>query len=117
KILNEVDRKNVYVVLVNYCSEKINKGVLKFLKDKFEIYKEIVETGAHYEGKPIMSHIFYKGVVSNALELGEHIWAEKFITDYKEKLDEENKISSYNYSLAQLCYRKKDFDKALSLLS
>jgi len=116
-ILNEVDKKNIYVVLVNYCSEKINKGILKYINEKFELYKEIVATGAHYEGKRVMSHIFYKGAVGNALQVREFKWAEEFINNYKNELDAEFRESTYYYCLAQLNYTRKEFNTAMEFLS
>jgi hypothetical protein len=116
-ILNDIDRKNMYVVLVNYCTEKINEGELKYVREKHELYMEILERGAHYESKPTISHVFFKGVVRNALELNEFEWTQRFISEYKNKLDKTNSESCYNYCLAHLFYKKKDYDMALRMLS
>ena len=113
----EMDRKNAYVVLINYCSERINKGDLHYLKIKFKLYKEIMEKGAHYEGLSYMSHVFYNRVAYASIHTGEIDWALDFIEKYKNELNEEYKDSSYYLSLAEYFAKKEEYEKALEVLS
>ena len=115
--LENIDRKNMYVVLANYCSERIRRGEEKFIREKFELYKEIISKDAQYEPGGFIHHIFYKRVVINALDLNEIKWAEDFTEKYKNAVPREYTDSNYYYCRALINYAKKDYDNALEMLS
>ena len=115
--LENIDRKNMYVVLANYCAERIRRGNLKFLREKFDLYKEIIKRGGQYETGGFIHHIFYKRVVSNAVDLGEIKWAENFIEKYKNEIPEVYRESSNYYCKALIEYGRKNYGKALEMLS
>lgn len=115
--LENIDRKNMYVVLANYCAERIRKGNIKYLREKFELYKEIIKRDGQYEPGGFIHHIFYKRVVTNAIELGEIKWAENFIEKYKDDVPVEYRDSNYFYCKALIEYGKKEYGKALEMLS
>jgi hypothetical protein len=117
KSLPEIDRKNAYVVQINYCAERINKGDLHFLKKKLEIYKELLDRKAHYEGLPYISHVLYNGIAFAAINMGEMDWALKFINAYRRELTDAHRNNSYNTVMSEYYLRKGDTDKALEHLS
>lgn len=115
--LHEIDKKNCYVVLGNYCSEMINKGNLSYLRKRFELNKEILDKGAQYEGLPYIAHVFYNRVAYNAINLGELEWAKNFMEKYKPELPDEHRENTYYMSLAEYFLKLKQYDKALESLS
>lgn len=115
--LHEIDKKNCYVVLGNYCSEMMNKGNLKYLRKRFELNKEILDKGAQYEGLPYFAHVFYNRVAYNAINLGELEWAKSFMDKYKPELPDEHRENTYYMSIAEYYLKLKQFDKALESLS
>jgi hypothetical protein len=115
--LKEIDRRNAYVVQVNYCSERIKKGDIHYMRIKFDLYREIIEKGAHYEGLKFISHVFYNRVAYTAINIGETHWAMDFIEKYRSELNDEYKESSYYLSLTEYFTKKEEYEKALENLS
>ncbi len=115
--LPDIDRKNAYVVQINYCAEMVNKGKLEYMKKKLAIYKEILERKAHYEGQPHFSHVLYNGIAFAAINQGELKWAKEFIETYREELTEMHRENSYNTVMSEYYLKKGDTDKALGYLA
>jgi hypothetical protein len=115
--LTEIDKKNAYVVLGNYCSEKINKGELKFLRKRFELNKEILLRKAYYEGLPYMSHVFYNRVAYNAINLGELEWARDFMEKFKNELPDEHRENTFYMSMSEYYLKLQKYDEAIEALS
>lgn len=115
--LHEIDQKNCYVVLGNYCAEMMNKGKINYLRKRFELNKEILSKGAHYEGLPFISHVFFNRVAYYAINLGELEWAKSFLDENKIELPENHRENTYNLSMAEYYLKLKEFDKALESLS
>jgi len=117
RILTLTDRKNIFVVLINYSSDQISKGNYSFIKEKFNINEHLLKSGAYFEGNDFMPHYFYESIAVNALEMKRFDWAEKFILKYKKIVHPDYKESSFNFCMAELFYRKGDTDNSLSFLS
>jgi len=115
--LPDIDKKNSYVVLANYCSEMINKGKTEYLSRKFSIYREILERNAQYEGLDYISHVFYNRVVNCAVSLGELKFAEEFMARYTRELPGEHREGTYNLALADLYLKKAEYSKAIEVLA
>lgn len=115
--LPEIDRKNAYVVQINYCAEMVNKGKLEYMKKKLMIYKEILERQAHYEGQAHFSHVLYNGIAFAAINQGELKWGRDFIEKHKEELTDMHRENSYNTVMSEFYLKKGDTDKALDHLA
>jgi hypothetical protein len=115
--LKDVHRKNAYVVLVNYCTARINKGDMHYLRIKFDLYKEIIENRAHYEGLNFISHVFYNRVAFTAINIGETEWAMQFIEKYRKELNGEHKENSYYLAMTEFHTKIENYDTALEYLS
>ncbi|MEZ4928801.1 MAG: hypothetical protein R2777_02150 [Chitinophagales bacterium] len=64
-----------------------------------------------------LSHISYRNIVSIAIKLNEYAWAEKFIEDYKEKIQEKHRENAYNLSASNLLYAKHNYAETVGLLN
>ncbi|HMS64481.1 MAG TPA: hypothetical protein PKD83_04410 [Ignavibacteria bacterium] len=117
RLLTVTDRKNMFIVMTNYCNSEIKKGKFEFYLENFNIYKDLLKTKAYLEGNNFMPHYFYQSITMNAVSAGELLWAEKFIHKYRKMLHPDFIHISYNYCLAQLYLKQKNFDNALTALS
>lgn len=111
--LNLLEKRNIYVILTNYCYVKTNNGELKFSNEHFKLLKDNVEKGHYLTSGNFMTHIFYMNVVITGLEAGENEWIKNFIEKHKAELDKENIDNTVNFSLAFYFYYLKEYDKAL----
>ncbi len=95
---------------------------LKITTDKFyHEYFSIIQMG--FQSKVMLNNdgsITYQSffsIVNVSLGAGEIKFVEEFINSYKNKLPLNLRESMYNYSMAQLNFAKKNFDKAVEFLS
>lgn len=119
KVRNRIhlsDLGEIYINLTNFCNRKINSGIMKFKKEKFELYKE--ENAIKlYLVNGFMPPVYYKNLVILALSLDEYDWVKDFISSYKSELPEDSRLNIYNYCMALYEFDMKEFDIALDLLS
>jgi hypothetical protein len=121
-IQNEMERfrhselRTLYLAALNYCVPKINQGRQDFYRKAFELYKKGVETGILLENGVISRYTFLN-TVSSALKTLEFDWAEKFISEFADHLEEKQRHGAVNFSLSRLYFEKGDYSKAQDLLT
>ncbi len=111
--LSDIDKKNTYTILANYCYTRINKGDLNFLNEQFNIYKQNIDTGYYRGERGFMSHIFFINVVVTGLEAGEVKWVGNFIENYNSELDSVNRDNTVIFCRAFYSYWNKDYSRAM----
>ncbi len=106
---------DLYILGINYCIKKYNAGDRQFLEEEFELYQEGLKQNILLKNNQL-SRYTYRNIVTLALVLEAFGWVEKFIYEYKDKLDAKHQESTFSLSLAQLEYSRKNYDAALQLL-
>jgi len=104
----------IYFTLTNYATEQFEKGKLNYLNELFNIHKEILKRNLYGN---IFSEFLFMNIVTVALRLDEIKFAEKFIGEYKNKINPEVREDTYNYCLACILFSKKEFPAALEIIS
>ncbi len=107
----KTEMRDIYLMTVNYCIGKMNKGDSKFIREAFELYKRGFETGIYIENG-IVSRWTFQNLVLIGLSLKEYSWIENFIHKYKDIVDKAYRESIVNFCYAKLYYTKGDFDRA-----
>jgi hypothetical protein len=107
--------RNFYLAALNYCVTKINQGRQDFARRAFELYKRGLETGVLLENN-MLSRYTFGNAVGAALKTGEFAWAEKFIRDFEQHLEEKERKSIVHFNLSRVYFEKGDYDKAQRLL-
>lgn len=107
--------EDLYASAENYCVKKMNEGNAQFQSELFSIYQEKVERGIVLANEEISPWVF-RNIVTVALRLGEFEWIENFIFEYKDKMPENYRENAFTFSLAQLYFYRKEFDKVIELL-
>lgn len=108
--------RDIYLMAINYCIQKVNEGERSFLKETFNMYKAGFEKGYLIENNSISQNTFLN-VVANALLLKEYEWAKHFIQSYQQFLSEPHRSNTIDFSLARLHFVQKEYDKAMRLLA
>lgn len=116
KKLSEDTLRNLYITLVNYCIRKTNIGFTEFRIERFELDKEIMENDIHNKFEYFDMNYFLS-TVRNAVSLKKLDWAEKFIENYKDRLEQSHKMFALNFAMGVLNYGKKNYFEALDNLS
>lgn len=104
----------IYFTLTNYATEQFETGKQNYLNELFNLHKEILK-------KKIFGNIFseflFMNIVTVALRLDEIKFAEKFISEYKDRMNSDARNDTYNYCLACIFFSKKEFSSALETIS
>lgn len=109
------EARDLFLLAINFCIKKLNSGVADFRRDVFDLYrsgleKEVLLT----EG--VISPFTYNNVLNSALLVDEWDWAAGFLEKFKPRLPEAERENTYHFNLANLFFRKKDYERAMDLL-
>src|SRR6185295_14912229 len=86
KLFSLAELKNQFVFAMNYCIGKINQGKTGYLKEIFALYQYALENDLMLE-EDFLSPWDYKNIITVSLRLKEFKWTEKFIRDYKNRIE------------------------------
>lgn len=109
------EASNIYTYALNYCTAKINQGSKEFLKEFFDLYKDMLEKEIIIE-RGQLNPWHFRNLVTVALRLKKYDWTEEFINTYSEKLPEELRKNAVTYNLAQLYFYEKKYELVMEKL-
>lgn len=109
------EKREVYLMAINYCIGKMNSGVEEFVREAYEWYRQGFENDILVENE-MVSRWTYLNVALIALRLKEFSWAKNFIAQYKDLIEEGYRESFYSYTLARMYFEQNDYDQAMQLL-
>ncbi len=106
----------LYNYAQNFCIRKINQGEEPYLRELFELIKELLHHDNLLFDGPILSEWHYKNIVTVGLRLKEYDWTRSFIEGYKKHLSKEAADNAYRFNLASYYHATLDYSKAMELL-
>ena len=106
----------LYIIALNYCIGRANMGILHFVRESFDLYREGIETEILIQRGQI-SRFTFTNAVTNGTYVKEFVWVENFIHNYKGYLDKKSREDVVQFCLSKLYYEKSDYDKALGICS
>lgn len=106
---------DLYLLAINYCIRQYNKGQQSFLADEFDLYKISLEKG-YLLNNGAISTFTYRNAATVGLALKEFDWVERFLHDFKGKLEKGQQESMFAFNLARFEFERRNFGKALQLL-
>lgn len=114
-LFREAERREQYLIALNFCIRKINSGQNQFMAQAFELYRSGLENKALFENG-ILSHFTYKNATSAGIMAGHSAWVRQFLEDYKPFLHPRERHHAYVYNLAVYYFRLRDYEQAMTLL-
>lgn len=110
------EARDMYAYAQNFAIRKINAGEKRFLREYFDLSKAALEKELlMVDGN--LSPWTFKNLVIAALRVGEFNWAEQFIKNYKNRLNEKFRSNAYNYNQGALLFFKGQYGDALRLIN
>lgn len=110
------DRSMIITQLINYAIQQLNRGITAFNKEVFDLYRlALVQNLVLVNGK-IEAHVLQNIVLSGCKE-DELEWTEQFIHNFAPLLEKSIAEDCKTMSLALVNYHKKDYDKAITLIT
>ncbi len=96
--------KNLFQELANYSRRRELSGETKFVKEQFDIEKEMLACGLYFDSDGYLPVDAYTSITITANNSKEFDWAEKFLYEYKDKLRRKERNNAYNYNMALKFY-------------
>lgn len=114
-LFSPTEQRDIYLMALNYCIAKMNKGFTPFVREAFEILQHSIESKIIME-KGVLSRWTYLNAALIALRLKEYDWVEQLIERYTSYLDEQHQQNFSNFCRAKLLVERKQYRDAMPLL-
>lgn len=114
--IDNFDKEDQILILVeqfNYTKIESLKGDEFYKKENYRILKQNTEMNIYPREGIYFTDSSYIMIAATAFKENDFEWAEKFMTDYKDKLDPVKKENIYMYAQSVMHYRKKNYGEAL----
>ena len=109
--------KQLYLhFMESLCAQKINAGKTEYYRDLHETFVYEINNNLYGSDLNKMTILKFRNIILCAIRCGEYDWAEKFINDFKGKLDKDNRKNIVELALAQLNFEKGDYNATLDHL-
>lgn len=115
--LNKGDTKLFLHFMESLCAQKINAGRTKFYRDLFDTFDYQLRHNLYSIDLNKITVLKFRNMVLSALRIGEFDWAEKFIHDFRNKLQKDNRKNIVELALAQLNFERGNFSSTLEHLN
>jgi len=106
----------IYTLATNYCIAKFKDGKAIYLRELFELYKQMLEKGLLFDGEYLPVH-WFKNMVTAASRLGDFEWAKSFIEQYKKKLPALHRKSTVYFNYGIIAFYEEDYNTTLTHLN
>ena len=114
-IFDDDEVRDIYLLAINYCIQRLNHGQLKYANEGLELYQSALDFEVLYENEKL-NRFTYANIVGMAIRLKKLAWANDFIEKYASRLENRLKEETYHFNLARVLYARQDFDKAMIML-
>lgn len=107
--------RGLYLLAINGCIRRMNAGQRAYIREAFELYRAALSRDVLKENG-FISPYTYKNILRSAVALGESVWAEQFLEQYRPVLHARERDNVYRYNLAFLRFQQQDYARAMPLL-
>jgi len=114
-IFSQEDLRRIYLYGLNYCIKSYNDGNDDFSIETFDMYKKALALGFLLEDGMI-TQFTYRNIAASGLIEKQYEWVEKFLYEYKNKLEKRYRQNTFEFNLGKLKYELKDYNDALESL-
>jgi hypothetical protein len=114
-LFTEKEIRDIYLMAINYCIQRHNRGASTYMNELFELYQYGLSQKILFENG-YLSRFTYKNAATTGLWLKEFDWVASFLKEYKVYLHPGERENTYLYNLALFYFRQPDYDKAMELL-
>jgi hypothetical protein len=116
KVFPNPEARDLLLIGINYGIKQINTGQALFLRTCFELFQQGLANDLLLE-KGKINPLTYNNIAGIAIRLEELEWADHFLNHYQSQLDNRFREAVYALNQARIAYTRKDYTKALRLLT
>lgn len=111
QIFEQNEIRNIYLLGINMCIRRLNKGATQFGKIGMQMYEEALKA-KHLLINGKLSRYTYRNIAMMAIRANDFEWADYFTETYKDRLKKSELKSSYHLNKALIHYYKKELEPA-----
>ncbi|MCC6726863.1 MAG: hypothetical protein IT258_20340 [Saprospiraceae bacterium] len=115
RLFSNAELRGIYLIGINFCIRRMNKGDQIFIKEAFDLYRAALELDLLSE-KGHLTAFTFKNIIRIATALNDHDWAKTFFESYQNRLPPAERENIVRYNLAFLYFRSGNYNKAMPLL-
>ncbi|MFN0175576.1 MAG: hypothetical protein ACKVU0_13075 [Saprospiraceae bacterium] len=104
--------RTLYLLAINFGIKKANESRAAWLRNTLDLYQAALALDLLLENGQI-SRFAFTNIVAIAVRVGEADWAEKFILEYRPRLERAWRDVTASLNLARVAYARKDYSSAL----
>jgi len=108
--------RDIYLIAINICIRRANKGGRHYVVELFELYKKGIEQDVFVEND-VLSSFAFKNILSAGIKLKQLDWLDEFIHNYQSKLSPHLREATVRYTTAALRYEQNKYEEALQFLT
>ena len=109
------EMRDLYLLAINYCIGKLNRGERRYIREALSLYRAALEKEVLLEDG-LLSKFTYNNILMLAIALEEWDWADGFLDAYRGYLPGREKENTYRYNRAVFWFRRPQYEKAMELL-
>ncbi|MFT5646985.1 MAG: hypothetical protein ACI976_001673 [Aureispira sp.] len=113
--LSTQEIKSILITAINYCVQKLNNGLEKYVRAVFELYQYGLDYNILIENNQL-TRFSFKNISTVAIRLGEYDWAFQFINNYTPFLAAAYQDNYACYARAKLFFATQKYDTCMELL-
>ena len=115
QVFSEVEQRDIYLMALNYCIQRMNRGATPFIREAFEMYRDAFQSRIILENGSL-SRRTYLNAILIALRLKEFEWVEQTIAGYTSFIEPVYRETFSNFCKAKLAFERNNYPLAQKLL-
>lgn len=114
-VFSDTEQFAIYLMTINYCIQRMNKGEATFVREAFELYRDAFASKIILENGSLSRRTYLNSILI-ALRLKEFDWVEATIRDYTDYIDPAYQDVFRDFCEAKLAFELEDYARARQLL-
>ncbi len=116
KSLEKLDIYNAYFVMNNYYRKILDNGSSLYVTELFDMYRMQLSKDV-FKIENFMHPTLFLNIVRTGIRLKKFDWVENFICCYILEIEPSYRDNTLNFSMAMLCFFRKDYNESMQSLS
>ncbi len=117
-LISDLELKEIFTLIANFCTKQGNIGnqTLNFLEELDDWYQRGLDAGILLENGYIYIAT-YKNIIVTRIKLKKYDAAERFINNFKSKLEDKEKVDAEKYTVALMHIRNNQVEEARQVVA
>lgn len=115
-LFSHAERRDIYLLAINYCVGQINRGQATMRQELFGLYRGGTEDKTLIENGELTRFTF-RNIVNLGTALQELDWIQNFVEEYQQYLSPVYRESFVRFAKAKLHYARREYRPAMHIIA